>query len=229
MWRAYGAEWFADAIVNTAGVATGLAACLVLIGLMIHRAVSMAAPQARSAVPLALGLYGAGLMAMLTCSALYNLSIDHPQRDLFRRLDHAAIFLMIAGTYSPFGLLAIRGPKGVKLLFYVWTVAGIGAALKILAPHQFEQLSLVVYLLLGWAIVIVRHDLRSDIPRPGMALMAVGCALYSIGVVFYLWSGLHYQVAIWHAFVLAAAACHYASIVGYVSGPTALRTLALTP
>jgi hemolysin III len=220
--REFGAEWFADAIVHTTGFAAGLIACLVLVFLAVRRARGASHPALKSSILLGLGLYGLGLLAMLTCSALYNLNVDNPHRELLRRFDHAAIFVMIAGTITPFALLCVRGAKGFKMFAAVWAIAGVGIALKFAAPAQFEVLSIPAYLLLGWAVFLVYKPLREAMPYPGPALLAVGCALYTIGTVVYMWNGIQYQLAIWHLFVLVATACHYTCIIGYAAGPTVL-------
>lgn len=217
-----GMEWFADAIVHTTGLFIGLMASLVLPVVAVRRARTATLPNIRSSILLAFGLYGPGLVAMLTCSALYNLNVDHPLRGLLRRLDHAAIFVMIAGTATPFALVCIRGVKGLKIFTSIWTLAALGVALKLVAPAQFEILSLPAYLLLGWAVLLVYRPLRATMPHPGLPLLAAGCALYSVGVMVFLWNGLHYQLAIWHSFVLVAALCHFTCIVGYATGPTVL-------
>ncbi len=218
--RQFGAEWFADAIVHTTGLFTGLIACLVLVFIAVRRARTATVPSVKSRVMLALGLYGLGLMTMLTCSALYNLDVDHPGRALLRRFDHAAIFMMIAGSISPFALLSVRGVHGLRLFAGIWALAVTGIALKLFIPARFELFSLPAYVLLGWVMIVAYKPMRAAIPSPGLPLLAIGCVLYTTGVAVFLWDGLHYQLAIWHGIVLLAAACHFASIVGYATGPT---------
>jgi hemolysin III len=219
----FGQAWFADAIVHTTGLLAGLIACLALVFIAIRRARTTSHPSVKSRVLLALGLYGLGLICMLTCSALYNLYVDHPLRDLLRRFDHAAIFVMIAGTVTPFALLCTRGPQGLRLFAAIWALAAAGIVLKLTIPTQFEQLSLPAYLLLGWTVVLMYRPLKAAIPSPGLPLLAAGCALYTAGIAIYLWDGLAYQLAIWHGVVLLAASLHFACIVGYATGPTVLR------
>lgn len=220
--RELGLEWFADALVHATGFGAGLLAAVVLIVVAIRRARSPHHASMRSTILLALGLYGLGLVAMLTCSALYNLYVDHPYRLLLRRFDHAAIFVMIAGTFTPFALLCVRGVRGWKMFAGIWAMAAVGIILKFTVPAQFEILSIPAYLALGWTIIFAYRPLREALPHPGLPLLAAGCALYSVGAAFYMWSELHYQLAIWHICVLLAATCHFACIIGYASGPTAL-------
>lgn len=198
-------ERAADAVVHAAGSALGLAGCLALA--------AAAAPHADARRVAALAPYAAGLLSMLACSALYNLAPDGaPHKASLRRLDHAAIFAMIAGTYTPVALLAIGGVWGWGLLAGVWTGAGAGAALKLLGPGRLERLSVAAYLLLGWSGVVALRPLLDALAEPDLALLAAGGLLYSLGVVVHLWERLPYHDAIWHAFVLAAAGCHYAVV-----------------
>lgn len=222
--RDHGAEWFADAILNTTSATIAFLACLVMAYLAVRRMRCMdAACAERGVLPASLALYGLGLMAMLICSTAYNLFVDHPQRHILRQIDHAAIFVMIAGTYSPLTLLGVRGSAGQRLFAAIWGATNICIALKFMAPEYFEQLSFAAYMILGWVFLIMHRPLRATVPATGLWLLTAGCALYTIGVVFFLWDSLPYQIAIWHGFVVAGAALHYVSIVGYVTGPTALK------
>jgi hemolysin III len=199
------AELRADAVVHLLGLGFGLAACITLVVF-----VAMRPDLSRG---LSLGIYGFGLLAMLACSALYNLTTQARLKAVFRRFDHAAIFVMIAGTYTPFSLIVIGAGWGAALLAFVWTVALVGVVLKLRYPLRFEKLSVVAYLLLGWVILAALEPLLSSMSLAALILLVTGGGLYSLGVVFHLWERLPYQNAIWHIFVLAAAACHYAAIL----------------
>lgn len=198
-------ERTADAIVHALGL---VLAAVGSIGLFMA-----AWPRADLALLLGLGLYALGLIAMLGCSALYNLSPDGRRKHLYQRLDHAAIFVMIAGTYTPFTLLAIGGPWGAGLLAYVWAVAAAGIVVEMSGLRRPEALLTAAYLALGWTILVALEPLTTALSGTGLALLVAGGVLYSIGVVFHHWRGLPYQKAIWHGFVVAAAACHYAAVV----------------
>ena len=204
-------------MVHAIGLALDLAGCAGLAAAALPRADD-------PLLVAALGLYAAGLVAMLACSALYNLAgEDAPARKrLFRRLDHAAIFLMIAGTYTPFLLLAVGGAWGAGLLAFVWTVAVGGMAVELLGLRRHglrrhDGLSLAAYLLLGWSILPALGPLSAAVSPSGVALLAAGGVLYSAGVAFHLWRGLPYRNAVWHGFVLAGAACHYAAVLREVA------------
>lgn len=199
------AEFIADAVVHLIGLAFGIGACTALAVLVILK------PDLSRLV--SLSIYGLGLMAMLVCSALYNMTSHAEWKALFRRFDHAAIFVMIAGSYTPFSLIVIGGNWGIGLLAFVWLVAIAGVIVKLLDPGRHERLSVVAYLLLGWAVLAVLRPLLNNASLAGLILLLGGGALYSIGVVFHMWERLPYQRAIWHVFVLAAAACHFSAIL----------------
>lgn len=193
-----------DRWVHRIGLAAAPAAVIALAGIA----------QRRGAVALAgVLVYGTGLLAMIGCSALYHLCGDARRRALYRQLDHAAIFLMIAGTYTPLTLVAIGGSWGHGLLVFVWTVAACGIAVKLVRPGVLEKAAVGAYLLLGWSGLVALEPLLASMSGPALALLAAGGALYTVGVPFHAWRALPYHDAVWHAFVLAGAACHYAAIV----------------
>ncbi len=199
------AELLADAAVHLLGLSFGLAACITLV---VFIAINPDLPRG-----LSLGIYGFGLLAMLGCSALYNMTTQARLKAIFRRFDHAAIFVMIAGTYTPFSLIVIGGAWGAALLGFVWSVALVGVFLKLRYPLRFEKLSVLAYLLLGWVILAALEPLISSMSLAALILLVTGGGLYSLGVVFHLWERLPYQNAIWHVFVLLAAACHFTAIL----------------
>jgi len=159
-----------------------------------------------------LAIYGVALVATFSCSAGYHLVVRPKLKSIFRRLDHAAIFLMIAGTYTPFALMKMDAPWGLTLLAVVWSMAAIGIAIKLLAPRYLEGVSTALYLVQGWAVVVAWKPLVAAIPGHVALLLMLGGALYTIGVVFHLWEKLPFQNAIWHGFVLTAASVHYAAV-----------------
>ena len=187
----------------------GLAACVTLA--------AVALPGAGPTVLVSIAVYGAGLLAMLGCSALYNIAGHGPRKALWRRLDHAAIFVMIAGTYTPFAAIAIGGAWGMGLLVFVWTVAAAGVLLKLLHPGELEALSISAYLLLGWTILPAIHRLIAAVSLLALVLLAAGGILYTVGVLFYRWDGLPYNKAIWHGFVLAGATCQYIALLDVIT------------
>jgi hemolysin III len=201
------AERIADAVVQGVNVVLALAGCAVL-GVLAH---ALTNPMRAAA----LVAYGVGLLAMVSCSALYAWGRYGRRRDLYRHLDQAAIFLMIAGTYTPFTVAAPDGDYRLRLLAGIWAIGLSGGVFKLLAPRRFEPLAVPLYLIMGWAI-LSDPGLVMSLPASVAVLLVAGGVLYSAGVVFHL-SRLRFQEAIWHGFVLAAAACHYAAIVRAVA------------
>lgn len=205
------AERIADRWVNGLAIAAGV------IGVLVLMATAMR--QDSITVTLSLLVYSLGLLAMLICSALYNGGGASPRRQWFRRLDHAAIFVMIAGTYTPLLVVKIHGDWSRWLLLYVWAVAVLGAVLKLIWVDRFERLSVLLYLFLGWTILLAGKSLAASVSLTALLLLLAGGVLYSIGVVFHLWERLAYQQPIWHGFVIAAATCHYLAIFGEIAAP----------
>lgn len=157
--------------------------------------------------------YVAGLNAMLICSAAYNLTKPSRRRELLRRFDHAAIFVMIAGTYTPFTTRYLDGAWAISITLVIWGIALAGVAVKIFYPRRFERISLAVYLALGWILVIPIRPLLESLELAVIILIGIGGVLFSVGTAFHVWHRLPYQNAIWHGFVLAASVCHYAAIM----------------
>ncbi len=207
------AEFTADALVHVVGCCLGLAGAAALL--------SVAFTSATPAEFVSLLVYLFGLLSMLGFSAAYNLLPGAKVRPALRSLDHSAIYLMIAGTYTAF--LAQMDPALIGLLIAIWITAAIGVAIKCLLPGRFEGLSLVLYLLLGWSGVLELGSIATALPSASLWLLAAGGVLYTTGIVFHLWESLRFQNAIWHGFVLIAAGCHYWAILycvlnGSISG-----------
>jgi hemolysin III len=199
------AEISADRIIHAIGVTFGLIGGATLL--------TVAVETTNLAGLIAAILYVAGLIAMLVCSAIYNLSFDSPRRELLRRLDHAAIFVMIAGTYSPFTLGRLDGAWSIWLAAFVWGVALLGAVAKLTVPRRVERYAVVLYLALGWVVLVALEPLLGALHPAVLVLLLIGGLLYSAGVTFHLWRSLRFQNAIWHALVLGAAVCHYAAVI----------------
>ena len=158
-------------------------------------------------------VYSACLMAMLCCSAAYNLSGSTPRREILRRVDHAAIFLLIAGTYTPFTTRMLPEKWSFWMTSLIWASALVGALFKLHCPHRLERVDLALYLALGWVIVIAWKPLLAAIDSATAFLILSGGILYTIGAIFHAWRGLRFQNALWHTFVLVAAGCHYAAVL----------------
>jgi hemolysin III len=197
-------ERVADGAIHIIGVTASLSAATILVIFAFHHLPSLSL--------VSLSIYGVGLVAVFGCSAAYHL-INKPRlKAILRRCDHAAIYLKIAGTYTPFAILKIGGTIGFGLLGFVWIISLFGATAKLLWPEHFVKTSYVLYLGLGWSGILALDPLALAISPQVLLLLAAGGGLYTIGIVFHLWENLRYHNAIWHAFVLAASACHFAAI-----------------
>jgi hemolysin III len=202
--RASDFEKLADNIVHVLGILSGVVAATLLLGWA-----AMTQPLSATA---ALAIYCAGLVAMLGCSGAYHMISAPTWKSTLRRLDHAAIFLKIAGTYTPFALVKMGGTAGLALFAVVWVVALVGAAGKLLLARQWDRLAIALYLALGWSGVVALQPLASSVTPAALVLLAAGGIVYSVGVIFFLWRGLPYQNAIWHVFVLLGTACHFGAV-----------------
>ncbi len=157
-------------------------------------------------------VYCAGLLAMISFSAAYNLAPHGPSKQFLRRLDHAAIFIMIAATYTPFAVNRLAAPYGNVVLALIWLSASFGVTMKVLFPRRYEWLSLGLYLAMGWMIVFVLRPLHAAMGTTDFWLLVAGGLVYSAGVAFYVIERIPFHKAIWHAFVLVAAMLHFSAI-----------------
>ena len=164
----------------------------------------------------------AATMVLLYCaSTIYHAVPYERAKAVLRKLDHGAIFLLIAGTYTPFTLGALNGPLGWTLLGLVWSLAAVGVTLKAFDRIEHPLASLGLYLLMGWLCVIATELLFERVPTPGLLLLGAGGVAYMAGVAFFATdSRVRYGHFIWHLFVLAGTACHFFAVLGYAAGPS---------
>jgi len=191
-----------------------IGACLALAGLVV-----LVAQAARLGDPwkiVSFSIYGVTLVALYSFSALYH-SLRGKAKAVFQKLDHAAIYLLIAGTYTPLTLVTLRGAWGWSLFGVIWGLALIGIVQDILAGRGGRVLSVSIYLLMGWLALVAIRPLARALPAAGLAWMIAGGLFYTVGVVFYaLDKRLSFGHEIFHLFVLAGSACHYCTILFYV-------------
>jgi hemolysin III len=207
-WHYDRAELIADGIVHGIGVFGGVVAATVLIVL--------AAVFASTYEIVSVSVYAAGLLAMLIFSAAYNLWPVSRGKWLLRRLDHAAIYILIAATYTPvFAQLQDR-VFAMSLLSGVWSVAAVGIVLKLFFPGRFDRVSVGLYLAMGWSGLIAYDAGISSLPQLALWFIVAGGLLYTFGVIFHAWRRLRFQNVIWHSFVLLGAACHYTAVLDLV-------------
>jgi hemolysin III len=197
-------EFAADRIIHLMGTLAGAVGSAILVGIVAALLSYRPSPRAWS-IPFAL--------SRCSVARQHNLASDASRRGFLHQLDHAAIFLMIAGTYTPFTACRLHGVWAIGMTTAVWTGAVTGAVMKLICPRRVEQVSTVAYLALGWIILVGMRPLLSSVDVQTAVLISVGGVLYSVGTGFYLWRALPFHNAIWHSFVLVAASCHYAAIL----------------
>lgn len=197
-------EQLADNIVHVVGILFAINASLWLLWHVTGMSVLVS-----------VSVYCIGLLAMIGCSAAYNMTPQsRPSKTILRRLDHSAIFIMIAATYTPFAVNRLGATSGTIILTVVWLCATFGVVMKLVWPRRFEWLSLGLYLAMGWVIVTVIQPLSLSLAHVNFWLLMAGGIVYSLGVIFYVWERIPYHRAIWHGFVLAATVLQFGSILG---------------
>lgn len=207
-WNFDRAELIADGVVHIVGLCLGLIAATVLIVL--------AAVYASTLDIVVSSIYVAGLLAMLGLSATYNLWPVSRAKWVLRRLDHSAIYILIAATYTPFIMQVQESVLAVVLLVGVWCAAIAGIVLKLRYPGRFDRLSVGLYLAMGWSGMMLYDAVVKALPTLALGFVVAGGIFYTLGVVFHAWQRLRFQNAIWHGFVLSGAACHYTAVLDIV-------------
>ncbi|RME67895.1 MAG: hemolysin III family protein [Verrucomicrobia bacterium] len=162
-------------------------------------------------------VYTTTLVLLYAASTAYHAAPSGRWKKALRTCDHAAIFLLIAGTYTPFMLVNLRGPWGWSMLAVVWTLAIAGVGFKAAFTGRFNLVSSLLYVALGWAVLVALKPLLAHVSTAGLTLLVGGGICYTVGVVFYLWHGLRYHHAVWHLFVLAGSALHYFAVMRSVT------------
>jgi hemolysin III len=203
-------EWF-NCAVHVVGIAASLAALPLLV---------LTANRTGDPWLMAGGLvFGLSALLMFTTSVLYHAARDPTVRLRLRRLDHAAIYLLIAGTYTPFTLGALRGTWGWSLAAVIWTLAVLGIVFKTTRlGFRFHRTSVVLYVLMGWLAVVAAKPLMRELSSFELGWLVAGGLCYTAGVVFYLWKGRPYTHAIWHVFVFAGVASHFMAVLSIAGG-----------
>ncbi|KTD42489.1 PAQR family membrane homeostasis protein TrhA [Legionella quateirensis] len=161
-------------------------------------------------------VFGCTLILMYVSSTIYH-SITNPRlKHFFRIVDHASIYLLIAGSYTPFMLVTLRGPWGWTMFTIIWSLAVAGVIFKLFFVHRFELLSTLLYLLMGWMSLVVIKPIYQLLPSGGLACIVAGGLCYTVGVIFYAWERLKYSHVLWHLFVLAGSIFHFFAVLCYV-------------
>lgn len=161
-------------------------------------------------------IFGTGMIMVYTSSTLFHAIRDIKIKSTLNIVDHSSVFILIAATYTPFTLVSIRGPWGWSIFGVIWTAAITGIILKFFFIGKNRKLSALLYVAMGWMMLIAIKPLYNSLPTPGFWLLLSGCFTYSIGVIFYLWRKLPFGHSIWHLFVLGGTICHFFAVILYV-------------
>jgi hemolysin III len=194
-----------NGLIHGAGILFGVAGLPVLTGI--------ATAHGNTPGIIGSGIYGFCFLMTFTVSTVFHLSREPALRRTFKILDHIGIFFFISGSYTPFLLVYMSNPFGHSLLIILWSLTAAGTVFKVFFTGRYEVISTVIYLAMGWIMVVGGRKFFEHLPVSVLVFVIIGAALYSIGAFFYLWDKYPYTHAVWHAFVLAAALCHYVAVL----------------
>ena len=202
-------EEIASSITHALGV------LLSAVGLVVL--VTMAVREGDPWKVVSFSIFGASMILLYFASTMYHLIQHERVKEFFRKFDHAAIYVLIAGTYTPFLLLNLRGPWGWALFGVIWSIAVFGVIYKLLLINKFHNLSVFIYIAMGWLGIVGFKPVIEAIGWGGVGLLFAGGMAYTLGVLFYLWERLPHNHAVWHIFVLGGTAFHYAAVFFYAT------------
>ncbi|CAJ0995536.1 hypothetical protein SODG_000679 [Sodalis praecaptivus] len=204
----------AEEIANSVSHGVGVIFGIVGLVLMLNQA---GEAGATALAVTSYSLYGGSMILLYLASTLYH-AIPHPlAKRWLKKVDHCAIYLLIAGTYTPFLLIGLASPLAKWLMVVIWVMAALGVLFKLVFAHRFRAISIITYLTMGWLSLVVIYQLVQRLPAGGVALLAAGGVVYSLGVVFYVWDRIPFNHAIWHGFVLGGTVCHFLAIYLFVA------------
>lgn len=201
-------EEIANSITHGVGALAALAALPLLVAAALPRGVSAVVGST---------VFGATMLLLYVTSTLYHALARNRAKKVFRVLDHSAIYLLIAGTYTPFTLGVLRGAWGWTLFGVVWALAATGVALTGALGVRYPKASTAVYIAMGWLVVVAVQPLLEHLPREGLAWLVAGGLAYTGGAVFYGWHRLRYHHTVWHLFVLAGSCCHCIAVARFAA------------
>lgn len=203
------AEEIANSISHGIGLVFGIVGLVLLLVQAVNAGAGATAITSYS-------LYGGSMILLFLASTLYHAIPHQRAKHWLKKFDHCAIYLLIAGTYTPFLLVGLDSPLARGLMVVIWGLALFGVIFKLAFAHRFEVLSLVTYLTMGWLSLIVIYQLAMRLEVGGVTLLAVGGVVYTLGVIFYASKRFRFGHAIWHGFVLGGSVCHFMAIYLYV-------------
>ncbi|GAD88835.1 hypothetical protein VHA01S_010_00610 [Vibrio halioticoli NBRC 102217] len=163
-----------------------------------------------------MAIYGSSMILLFLASTLYHAVPYEKTKRLLKTFDHSAIYLLIAGSYTPFLLVTLRTPLAIGLMIVIWSIALVGIVMKVVFVYRFKRFSLISYIVMGWLSLVMVYQLAMTMHTGGLVFLAAGGLLYSLGIIFYVGKRIPFNHAIWHCFVLAGAACHFLAIYYYV-------------
>lgn len=202
-----------EEFANSVSHGLGLVLAIVALPFLVLSAVKAGNPGFIAGV----SIFGATTVLLYLASTLYHSLTHQTAKDLFRVMDHTAIFLLIAGTYTPFALGVLRGPWGWSLLAAVWILAAIGITLKLFARTRHSRISIPLYVLMGWLALVAVKPIVMLIPIPGIVLIVAGGIAYTGGLAFFAAHRLRYNHFVWHLFVIAGTTCHFFAVLWYAA------------
>ena len=202
-------EEIANTVTHALGMVMGIVGLILLLVKAIDR-------NADALTITSMSVYGGSMIVLFLASTLYHAIPHQKAKKALKTFDHCAIYLLIAGSYTPFLLVSLRTPLAIGLMIVIWSIALIGIIMKLAFVYRFKRLSLVTYLLMGWLSLVVIYQLALNLDIGGLTLLAVGGVIYTLGVIFYVAKRIPFNHAIWHGFVLAGCACHFFAIYLYV-------------
>lgn len=201
-------EEIANSVTHGIGAALSIAALVLLI--------LIAVKQQNNLIMVSAVIYGSSLILLFLASTLYHAFQGEKLKSILQVVDHCSIYLLIAGTYTPFLLISLHGAWGYTLLAIIWALAAVGIVFRILFGEKYPRFALFTYIAMGWLIVVAASEMLTNVPPGGLVLLALGGLLYTGGAVFYALEHIPYNHAIWHVFVLAASVMHFLSVYFYV-------------
>jgi len=205
-----------EEIANSITHGVGLVASIVALPILLMKARSSSDPSALVGA----AIYGLSLILLYGASTVYHALPLSDAKRFFRVVDHSAIYLLIAGTYTPFALIALGGTRGWWLFGTIWTLAAFGGAMQFSAWRDRHRLKIALYLIMGWLGMITFTPLAARLHPGGTTLLVAGGIAYTLGVPFHLWTRLRYHNALWHAFVLTGSVLHFFAVLLYVLRPS---------
>jgi len=208
----YRAQSLGEEIANSISHGAGLVAALIAVPVLVHGAIGFGTSAIVGAV-----IFGATTALLYLTSSVYHALSPNRAKRVLQVLDHGAIYLLIAGTYTPFTLGVLRGPWGWTLFGLIWSLALAGIVLKSIRGVRHPRISTAVYLAMGWLILAAARPLWHAMPASGLFWLAAGGVAYTVGVGFYAFDRMRYAHFVWHLFVLAGTACHFIAVLRYAA------------